>query len=109
MRQTESRFWRHSRREFLKIGGLGFGGLSLPVLQALSTSRASSCIILFQGGGSSQLDTFDPKPDAPSGIGYTSIIFQFLSLLIDDISILLKISEYKKLDNINNLKSIFIM
>lgn len=68
MRQTESRFWRHSRREFLKIGGLGFGGLSLPVLQALSTSRASSCIILFQGGGSSQLDTFDPKPDAPSGI-----------------------------------------
>ncbi len=58
----------YSRREFLKIGGLAFGGLTLPALQAASVSRATSCIVLFQAGGSSQLDTFDPKPDAPSDI-----------------------------------------
>ena len=27
-----------------------------------------SCIVLFQNGGASQLDTFDPKPDAPSEV-----------------------------------------
>src|SRR3954466_11253217 len=30
--------------------------------------RARSCILLFLYGSPSQLETFDPKPDAPSGI-----------------------------------------
>ena len=30
--------------------------------------RAKSCIVIFSWGGMSQLDTFDPKPDAPADI-----------------------------------------
>src|SRR5262245_49997639 len=64
------------RREFLRIGGLGLTGLSLARLlqieaRAESRSRRSSArsvILLFQFGGPSHLDTFDPKPEAPSGI-----------------------------------------
>ena len=57
------------RRDFMKIGSLAFAGLDLPKLLA-SNARGSdmSCIVLFQFGGASQLDTFDPKPDAPSDI-----------------------------------------
>ena len=57
-----------SRRSFLKIGMLAFGGLHLPKLLAASPKREISCIVLFQHGGASQLDTYDPKPDAPSDI-----------------------------------------
>ena len=58
-----------SRRNFLKIGGLAFAGIDLPRLLANETSRSEvSCIVLFQNGGASQLDTFDPKPDAPSEV-----------------------------------------
>src|SRR5262245_42997890 len=57
------------RRDFLKIGALAFAGLDLPKLLAADRSRREiSCIVLFQSGGASQLDTFDPKPDAPSDI-----------------------------------------
>jgi uncharacterized protein DUF1501 len=59
----------YSRRDFIKIGSLAFAGLNLPNLLAADRSRREiSCIVLFQNGGSSQLDTFDPKPDAPSDI-----------------------------------------
>src|ERR1700680_2647223 len=58
-----------SRRDFLKIGGLAFAGINLPRLLASETGRREvSCIVLFQNGGASQLDTFDPKPDAPSEV-----------------------------------------
>ena len=58
-----------TRRDFLKIGALAFAGLDLPKLLAADRSRREiSCIVLFQSGGASQLDTFDPKPDAPSDI-----------------------------------------
>jgi uncharacterized protein DUF1501 len=58
-----------SRRDFLKIGALAIGGLDLPKLLAADRGRRDiSCIVLFQNGGASQLDTFDPKPDAPSDI-----------------------------------------
>ncbi len=64
-----------SRREFLRVGGLGLTGLSLPALlrrQASATTRsgppAKSCIQLFLWGGPSQLETFDLKPDAPSAV-----------------------------------------
>ena len=64
------------RRELLQVGGLGLGGLSLSSLLALKTFAngkpnpltGKSVIFLFQQGGPSQLETFDPKPEAPSGI-----------------------------------------
>jgi len=62
------------RREFLRIGGLGLGSLSLPGFLA-SRSRASassrrpkSCIQLFMWGGPAQQETFDLKPSAPEGV-----------------------------------------
>lgn len=59
-----------SRREFLRAGVLGLGGLSLSDLLAARTragnSPASPSLILFwMWGGPSQLETFDPKPLAP--------------------------------------------
>src|SRR5580693_4075306 len=58
-----------SRRDFLRIGGLAFAGMNLPRLLASETGRREvSCIVLFQNGGASQLDTFDPKPGAPSEV-----------------------------------------
>lgn len=61
-----------SRRELLRVGGLGCLGLSLPsILKAAPASRtasfgrAKSCVILFLSGGPPQHETFDPKPDAP--------------------------------------------
>jgi hypothetical protein len=65
---------RLSRRALLKVGGLGLAGLSLPsLLQAEERSprrkaTARSVILLFQFGGPSHLDTFDPKPSAPREI-----------------------------------------
>jgi len=60
------------RRGFVKAGVLGMAGLSLPqVLKAESaadpakTSKEKSVIILWQRGGPSQHETWDPKPDAP--------------------------------------------
>ena len=63
-----------SRRAVLKIGGLGIAGLSLPSLLAAEKrsperrGTARSVILLFQFGGPSHLDTFDPKPLAPREI-----------------------------------------
>jgi Protein of unknown function (DUF1501) len=61
-----------NRRQLLQVGGISVLGLGLPeLLQAgRSSSRRSdkSCIFIFQYGGPPQLDTFDPKPDAPDGI-----------------------------------------
>jgi uncharacterized protein (DUF1501 family) len=63
-----------SRRALVKVGGLGLAGLSLPsLLQAEERSprrkpTARSVILLFQFGGPSHLDTFDPKPAAPREI-----------------------------------------
>ncbi len=66
-----------SRRSFLKIGGLGMGGLSLPgLLQAESLGRGNiparsshkSVIMVYLSGGLAHQDTFDLKPDAPAGI-----------------------------------------
>ncbi|MGL4554335.1 MAG: DUF1501 domain-containing protein, partial [Gemmataceae bacterium] len=52
-----------SRRGFLGAAGLGLAGLA-----AAKPARESSCILLWLTGGPSHLDTFDPKPDAPSGV-----------------------------------------
>ncbi|WP_425613978.1 DUF1501 domain-containing protein [Anatilimnocola sp. NA78] len=62
-----------NRREILRAGLVGFTGLALPdllklrALAAPEKSRSSTAIILvWLRGGASHLETFDPKPDAPS-------------------------------------------
>jgi uncharacterized protein (DUF1501 family) len=57
-----------SRRQFLRAGSLSVVGLSLAEHAAwadfLHRSGRKSCILVLMTGGPSQLDTFDPKPDA---------------------------------------------
>jgi len=66
-----------TRREWLRIGGLA--GMNALVGGRLSAAagrearspgfgRARSVLLVFTGGGMSQLDTWDPKPDAPEEI-----------------------------------------
>lgn len=64
-----------TRRDFLHAGALGAMGLSLPHLLALQAQGAvkagndeKSCIMIFNLGAPSQIDLFDPKPDAPAEI-----------------------------------------
>src|SRR5215208_5433794 len=64
-----------TRRDFLQAGVLGAVGLSLPNLMALKAlgkvaegHDERSCIMIFNLGAPSQIDLFDPKPDAPSEI-----------------------------------------
>lgn len=66
-------FRRSDRRQFLRIGGTGFFGLTLSGLlrgqvQAASgrTSPAKHMILVWLGGGPPHQDTFDMKPDAPA-------------------------------------------
>ena len=63
-----------SRRDFLKVGALGLGGLMLPDLlrarAAAATAgrptRNTSVVWLWLGGGPSHIETFDPKMSAPA-------------------------------------------
>jgi uncharacterized protein (DUF1501 family) len=60
-----------TRRDFLRAGALGAGALGLTLTdlaQAGAGRGEASCILLFLVGGPSQLDTWDLKPDAPSGV-----------------------------------------
>ena len=68
-----------TRREILRVGGLGLlggGGLNLAGLARAaegdgldrSFGRAKSCIVLFLMGGPPQHSTWDPKPDAPAEV-----------------------------------------
>src|SRR4051812_48573421 len=63
-----------TRRDFLQVGTLGALGLTLSkfaALQALGAVDKSSdkaCILIFNLGAPSQLDTFDMKPGASSEI-----------------------------------------
>jgi uncharacterized protein (DUF1501 family) len=61
-----------SRRWFLQTGLAGVAGLSLPRLLSFRARAAvparhdrKSVILIWLSGGPSQLDTWDPKPDAP--------------------------------------------
>lgn len=62
-----------SRRNFLKVGALGMGGLLLPDLlrsRALANNagkavKNKSVIWLWLGGGPTHVETFDPKMTAP--------------------------------------------
>ncbi|MBW3541993.1 MAG: DUF1501 domain-containing protein [Planctomycetes bacterium] len=63
-----------TRRDFLKIGGLGLGALGLPALlkarahaaQQGLTVKDTSVVWLWLGGGPTHVETFDPKMTAPA-------------------------------------------
>ena len=64
----------HTRRHFLKIGGLALGGLSLPqIMRAEEASSATrgkklshkAIIMIYLSGGPSHQDMYDLKMDAP--------------------------------------------
>lgn len=63
-----------SRRNLLKIGTLGLGGLTLPQLLAARSAAAkdgrpvkeTSVVWLWLAGGPTHVETFDPKMTAPS-------------------------------------------
>ena len=62
-----------TRRDFLKIGGLALGGLSLPGLlraegKAGIRRSQKAVIMIFLAGGPPHQDMFDLKPDAAEGI-----------------------------------------
>jgi len=62
-----------SRRNFLKIGGMGAVGLSLSQLLALDAEAGNpksqkSVILIYLVGGPPHQDMFDLKPDAPAEI-----------------------------------------
>lgn len=62
-----------TRRNFLRVGSLAALGASLPGLlraEALAANPRTevSCILVWLQGGISHIDSFDPKPDAPSEI-----------------------------------------
>src|SRR5215204_2179062 len=64
---------RQTRREFLRLGALGLGGLSLPQLlraeaQAGIKNSHKSVIMVFLSGGPPHQDMVDLKPDAPAEI-----------------------------------------
>jgi hypothetical protein len=66
------------RREFLRIGSLGLGGLSLAGLLSARARAADAgigaalkdraVVLLFLAGGPSHIETFDPRMDAPEGV-----------------------------------------
>ncbi len=63
-----------NRRDFLKIGALGLGGLTLADLLRSrararatgQTTRSTSVVWLWLGGGPTHVETFDPKMSAPA-------------------------------------------
>ncbi len=69
---------RPTRREWIRLGSLGMlGAAGLTHVEAVADSpsraarrmpgfgRAKSVVVLFAGGGQSQIDMWDPKPAAP--------------------------------------------
>jgi uncharacterized protein (DUF1501 family) len=114
---------RPSRRDFLRIGSLGLGGLSLPWLLGANRALAAagkpvttgkSVIFLYLHGGPSQYETFDPKMSAPAeirsatgeiptalpGITFGST-FQRLAKLADKLAI---VRSYKPGDGNHDIK-----
>lgn len=70
---------RNGRREFLRVGGLALGGMTLAGLNRIQRAHAGhdplggvlknkSVVFLFMHGGPSQTETFDPNMGAPSEI-----------------------------------------
>ena len=63
------------RRAWLRLGTFAGLGLTLPTAARSGTSsnapgfgKAKSVLIVYTSGGMSQIDTWDPKPNAPAEI-----------------------------------------
>lgn len=115
---------RLGRREFMRIGGLGLGGLSLSDMMGLQAAlkkgnpalKDKSVIFLFMHGGPSQFETFDPKMDAAAEIRSTTgeipttipgitfgSTFQKLSRLADKFSI---VRSFVTGDSVHDIKTV---
>jgi hypothetical protein len=61
-----------TRRDFLRTAAASAAGLALAAPATarapLALGKAKSCIFINMVGGPAHLDTFDPKPDAPSDV-----------------------------------------
>ena len=99
-----------TRRAALKAGFLGAAGLALPdFLRAKAADPAVSndkaVILIWLDGGPSQLETFDPKPDAPAeyrgpfGVAKTPVPGVFLSALMPEVA--------KRFDKVSVVRSLF--
>jgi hypothetical protein len=65
--------WRPSRRDWLRIGLPALWGTrsvraAKPASGAPGFGTAKSVLVVFTSGGMSQLDTWDPRPDAPAEV-----------------------------------------
>lgn len=69
-----------TRRDFLRVGGLGAGALALPQLlqaraqaaEAGTPTKNTSVVWVWLGGGPTHIETFDPKMEAPVEIRSTT-------------------------------------
>lgn len=79
MRTFQTNCEGHGRRDFLKVGiGSAAAGLGLSQLMGLRAEAAEragkaspnevNCILIWLDGGPTHHESFDPKPDAPSGV-----------------------------------------
>src|SRR4051812_46261475 len=69
MTVNASRMQSVTRRQVLQAGAVPLLGLTLPEMLAArggGRTREKSCLFIFQYGGLSQLDSWDPKPNGPS-------------------------------------------
>jgi uncharacterized protein (DUF1501 family) len=62
---------RFGRRDFLRVGAMSLGGLTIPTFNPASASsfrsiEDRSVVFLFLHGGPSQIETFDPHMDSPA-------------------------------------------
>lgn len=79
-----------TRRDALRVGGLGIAGFTLSDLLQLQAQaavpkrKAKSIIMIHLGGGPSHVDTYDPKPEAPEEIRGE---FKAISTKVDGIQI----------------------
>lgn len=66
--------YRFDRRQFLQVGAAGVVGTALPMAARAANSdqpgygKAKSVLMVWLSGGLSQLDTLDPKPQAPAEV-----------------------------------------
>src|SRR5207245_1174189 len=57
-----------SRRDLLRVSSLAVAGSVLPGVRAATPAKAKSVLLLWMAGGVTHIDSFDPKPDAPSEV-----------------------------------------
>src|SRR5437867_6225396 len=93
------------RRDFIKVGSLGFLGIHLSQALRLAAAtgskldgKAKSCILVFLEGGPSQMDTWDPKPSSSFRAISTNVAGIQVSELLPNLS--------KRMDKLALVRSI---